>query len=158
MAAAFQEVGVAAASVDGSMSVKKRDRVLADYAEGQLTMLCACDILSEGWDSPLTEVLLMARPTLSKIVYVQQLGRGTRKAEGKDCLLVFDFIDNTVRHAQALSVHGLLKKGEYRPGALVAAPDRVASDSARTSRVRWLPRQTLCSKRRILRLRRERPR
>jgi hypothetical protein len=123
MAAAFQEVGVATASVDGSMSAKKRESVLVDYEEGRLTVLCACDILSEGWDSPLTEVLLMARPTLSRIVYVQQLGRGTRKAEGKDCLLVFDFIDNTVRHAKALSVHGLLKKSEYRPGALVAAPD-----------------------------------
>jgi superfamily II DNA or RNA helicase len=121
MAAAFQEVGVSAASVDGAMPVKKRDGVLADYEAGRLTVLCACDILSEGWDSPLTEVLLMARPTLSRIVYVQQLGRGTRKAVGKDCLLVFDFIDNTVRHAQALSVHGLLKRGEYRPGALVAA-------------------------------------
>ena len=105
--------------------MKKRDSVLTDYEAGRLTVLCACDILSEGWDSPLTEVLLMARPTLSKIVYVQQLGRGTRKAAGKDCLLVFDFIDNTVRHAQALSVHGLLKKGEYRPGALVAAPDQL---------------------------------
>jgi hypothetical protein len=123
MAEAFREAGVAAASVDGSMSAKKRDGLLADYEAGRVTVLCACDILTEGWDSPITEVLLMARPTLSKIVYVQQLGRGTRKAAGKDCLLVFDFIDNTARHAQALSVHALLKKSEYRPGALVAAPD-----------------------------------
>ena len=41
---------------------------------------------------------------------LQQLGRGTRKAPGKDCLLVFDFIDNTSRYAQAMSAHRLFKK------------------------------------------------
>ena len=46
-------------------------------------MLCACDLLNEGWDCPDVEVLLMARPTLSKVIYLQQLGRGTRKAPGQ---------------------------------------------------------------------------
>ena len=44
-----------------------------------LRVLCACDVLNEGWDAPETEVLLMARPTLSKVIYQQQLGRGMRK-------------------------------------------------------------------------------
>lgn len=80
-------------------------------------------MLNEGWDSPGTEVLLMARPTLSKILYVQQLGRGTRVFPGKEYLLVFDFIDKADRYAQALNVHRTFGKGIYRPGALVAAPD-----------------------------------
>ena len=48
-----------------------------------INVLCACDLLNEGWDSPKTEVLFMARPTMSKTVYMQQLGRGTRKCKGK---------------------------------------------------------------------------
>ena len=41
-------------------------------------VLCACDLLNEGWDCPATEVLFMARPTMSKVLYTQQLGRGMR--------------------------------------------------------------------------------
>jgi superfamily II DNA or RNA helicase len=123
MATEFVKKGISAASVSGRMDVNHREQALTSYEAGQLRVLCACDILNEGWDSPRTEVLLMARPTLSKIVYVQQLGRGTRKAPGKEYLLVFDFIDKSTRYAQSLSVHRLLKKTEYRPGALVAAPD-----------------------------------
>jgi superfamily II DNA or RNA helicase len=47
----------------------------------------------------------MARPTMSKTIYMQQLGRGTRKAEGKDYLMVFDFIDNASLFNMSLSSH-----------------------------------------------------
>jgi len=66
----------------------------------------------------------MARPTLSRIIYLQQLGRGTRKspATRKECLYVFDFVDNAGRYNAALSLHRLLGKKQYRPGELVLAP------------------------------------
>jgi len=130
MAVAFEKAGVKAAFVSGRMREQQRHRVLEAYQSGKVQVLCACDILNEGWDSPETEVLLMARPTLSKVVYVQQLGRGTRKAPGKACLLVFDFIDNTSRYVQAMSAHRLFKKPHYRPGALVAAPEELAAEEA----------------------------
>jgi hypothetical protein len=77
------------------------------------------------------EVLLMARPTLSKIIYMQQLGRGTRKAPGKESLIVFDFVDNTGRYGQSWSLHRLSRKNSYRPGELVLAPeDRIAEEQA----------------------------
>ncbi|MCW5979054.1 MAG: DEAD/DEAH box helicase [Bryobacteraceae bacterium] len=123
MASEFKNAGVAAASVSGRMPLNQREEVLRAYQAGEIAVLCACDILNEGWDSPCAEVLLMTRPTLSKIVYVQQLGRGTRKAPGKEHLLVFDFVDQSTRYAQALSLHRLFKKTEYRAGALVAAPE-----------------------------------
>lgn len=123
MASVFKSAGVAASSVSGRMPVNHREEVLSAYEAGEIAVLCACDILNEGWDSPRTEVLLMARPTLSKIVYVQQLGRGTRKAPGKEHLLVLDFVDESTRYAQALSLHRLFKKAEYRAGALVAATE-----------------------------------
>lgn len=57
----------------------------------EIQVLCACDLLNEGWDCPETEVLFMARPTMSKVLYTQQLGRGMRLFDGKEsliCLLI----------------------------------------------------------------------
>ncbi len=98
MAELCQGCGVAPRSVSGSMRAEDRDATLRAFANGALTAPCACDILNEGWDCPDVEVMLMARPTLSKIVYMQQLGRGTRKAPGKEFLIVFDFVDNAGRY------------------------------------------------------------
>jgi hypothetical protein len=67
----------------------------------------------------------MARPTLSKVVYLQQLGRGTRKAPGKESLIVFDFVDNAMSYNQALSLHRVANKGKYRAGAFVLAPSEL---------------------------------
>jgi hypothetical protein len=104
------------------MKRQDREAVLEAYRKKEVKVLCACDILNEGWDSPDTEVLFMARPTLSKVIYLQQLGRGTRKAPGKDCLLVFDFIDNTTRYNHSVNLHRLLKQKEYVAGAFILAP------------------------------------
>ena len=122
MAIEFNRRGIQAAHVSGRIGHNQRQEVLEAYQKGEIQVLCACDILNEGWDSPETEVLLMARPTLSKVVYVQQLGRGTRPAPGKEYLLVFDLIDNTNRYTQAMNAHRLFGKSSYRPGGLVAAP------------------------------------
>jgi hypothetical protein len=104
---------------------------LTDFREGRLRVLCACDLLNEGWDCPDIEVLLMARPTLSKVIYLQQLGRGTRKAPGKECLVVFDFVDNATRYNQSLSLHRVLGAPQYRPGGLVLAPaDAMTAEQA----------------------------
>ena len=132
MAERFRVQGVAARAVSGAMRADEREAILRAFAGGQLKMLCACDILNEGWDCPDVEVLLMARPTLSKIVYMQQLGRGTRKAPGKESLIVFDFVDNGGRYNQSWSLHRLARSTRYRPGGLVLAPDhRVADEEAR---------------------------
>jgi len=120
-----------ARSVSGSMPARERDEALAAFARGEILMLCACDLLNEGWDCPDIEVLLMARPTLSKIIYMQQLGRGTRKAPGKESLLVFDFVDNAGRYNQSWDLHRLTGTRIYRPGRLVLAPeDRIADEEA----------------------------
>jgi superfamily II DNA or RNA helicase len=128
----FIDAGVAASSVDGRMKRQDREAVLEAYRKKEVKVLCACDILNEGWDSPETEVLFMARPTLSNVIYLQQLGRGTRKASGKDCLLVFDFIDNTTRYNHSVNLHRILKQKEYVAGAFVLAPtDRINEERQR---------------------------
>jgi len=131
VAGLFREAGVNAFVVEGRMNKSDREKVLQDYRDGEIRVLCACDILNEGWDSPETSVLFMARPTLSKVIYLQQLGRGTRLAPGKEALFVFDFIDNSARHNHSINLHRLLKVKEYRPGALLLAPHEMLEEEKR---------------------------
>jgi hypothetical protein len=123
----FQQAGIPAHAVSGRMPRKDREDVLLRYREGTLKVLCACDILNEGWDCPEVEALMMARPTLSKVLYLQQLGRGTRKSPGKESLIVFDFVDNASRYNQSLSLHRVLGQRRYRPGGLALAPSELAA-------------------------------
>jgi len=122
LAERFREQGISAQSVSGRMSPADRKASLDAFAQGALRVLCACDLLNEGWDCPDVEVLLMARPTLSKVIYLQQIGRGTRKATGKECLIVFDFVDNATRYNQSLSLHRILNIPQYKAGSLVLSP------------------------------------
>jgi superfamily II DNA or RNA helicase len=115
----FREAGVAARAVSGRLERDVRRKALEDYGRGEVQVLCACDVLNEGWDAPETEVLLMARPTLSRVIYQQQLGRGMRRHPGKEFLLLFDFVDLFSRHNRALSINRLLRKALYRAGASV---------------------------------------
>lgn len=117
IASMLRENGVNAESVSGQ--TKNRKQILKDYDENKISVLCACDLLNEGWDSPHTEVLFMARPTMSKTIYLQQLGRGMRTYKGKDFLMVFDFVDNANMFNNPYSLHRILCLEKYVPGGLV---------------------------------------
>lgn len=114
--------GVAAAAVSGTMKQSERREFKDRFAANEITVLCACDLLNEGWDCPETEVLFMARPTMSKMLYTQQLGRGMRRSPGKESVMVFDFVDSAGVFNQPYSIHRLLRLNQYRPGELVIAP------------------------------------
>ena len=115
----FQDAGIEALAVSGSMKISERNEQLAKFASGDIKVLCACDLLNEGWDCPQTEVLFMARPTMSKVLYTQQLGRGMRNCEGKDHLMVFDFVDNASQYNVPYSMHRLFKLKDYHAGGTV---------------------------------------
>ena len=115
----IRERGATALAVSGSMKASERKEYLAKFQKGEIKALCACDLLNEGWDCPETEVLFMARPTMSKVLYTQQLGRGMRLADGKESLIVFDFVDNASQYNMPYSMHRLFKLKEYKPGKLV---------------------------------------
>lgn len=115
----IRERGVNACAVSGSMKSSERKEYLAKFQKGEIKALCACDLLNEGWDCPETEVLFMARPTMSKVLYTQQLGRGMRLSEGKECLLVFDFVDNASQYNMPYSMHRMFQLKDYQPGKLV---------------------------------------
>ncbi len=86
------KAGFTVAAVYGSN--KKNDEIFQKYQNKEIQFLISCQLISEGWDSPQTEVVVMARPTLSKVLYTQQIGRGVRKYPGKECLYVIDVVDN----------------------------------------------------------------
>lgn len=119
----LRDNGVKAEAVSGRDRVGIRDKILKDYETGSTNVLCACDLLNEGWDSPHTTVLFMARPTMSKTIYMQQLGRGTRRCPGKDDLLVIDFVDNANMFNMPYSLHRVLDISKYQPMAYVLAPE-----------------------------------
>ena len=118
----FREAGVRAASVSGGMKQAERKEFQDKFVSREIQVLCACDLLNEGWDCPETEVLFMARPTMSRVLYTQQLGRGMRLYPGKESLMVFDFVDNASQYNMPQSLHRLFKLKEYRPGQLAIAP------------------------------------
>lgn len=115
----FQDAGIDVLAVSGSMKTSERNEQLAKFASGDIKVLCACDLLNEGWDCPQTEVLFMARPTMSKVLYTQQLGRGMRNCEGKDHLMVFGFVDNASQYNAPYSMHRLFKLKDYHAGGTV---------------------------------------
>lgn len=87
-AAIFSEVA------GGELSSDSRMGSLADFVAGKLEALCVVDLFNEGIDLPLIDRVVMLRPTDSKIIFFQQLGRGLRVAEGKTHLKVIDFVGN----------------------------------------------------------------
>lgn len=78
IAAAFTELGIKAAHVDGSMSTAERSEVIRKLRAGDIDILSNCSLLGEGWDLPALQCAILARPTASLTVHRQQIGRVMR--------------------------------------------------------------------------------
>ena len=105
--------GVAAAAVFSGDGGDPRMASLAAFQEGRLSALCAVDLFNEGIDLPLVDRVVMLRPTESKIVFLQQLGRGLRAATGKTRLEVIDFVGNhRVFASRIMHLLSLAPRGE----------------------------------------------
>lgn len=88
--------GFRAAEVNGNS--EDRAEVIADFAAGKYDVLCNSMLLTEGWDCPSVDCIVVLRPTKSRSLYCQMVGRGTRLAPGKEHLLLLDFLWHTERH------------------------------------------------------------
>ena len=99
LAETFRAAGVRAQVVSGDMAGHLRRQTLAEYQRGDLQVICNCGVLTEGFDDPATSCIIMARPTKSRPLYVQMVGRGTRLAPAKEDCLVLDIADNAGRHS-----------------------------------------------------------
>ena len=99
--------------------VSSQDRnaisVLEEFSNREFNFLCSVNMLNEGWDEPGINVMVMARPTMSKVLYMQQLGRGLRKS-GKDGeTFVIDVVDQYGYLARPWSTHALFNTASYVP-------------------------------------------
>jgi hypothetical protein len=98
---AFNGVGIKAATIHGAMPTDERRNVLAAYEAGHLQVLCNCMVLTEGFDSPRAQVVVIARPTTSAPLYIQMVGRVLRLFPGKANALVIDVVGASSLHALA---------------------------------------------------------
>jgi superfamily II DNA or RNA helicase len=140
----------AAAHVDGAMAMDRRRKTLADFAEGRIQFLCNCMVASEGFDEPGIELVVMARPTKSRALFCQQVGRGTRPlavlagmlgdlpdadarraviaASEKPSLVVLDFVGNSGRHKLVTAADVL--GGEQYDAEVVERANQKAQEQA----------------------------
>lgn len=88
--------GFQAAEVNGDS--QDRAEILKDFEDGKYNVLCNSMLLTEGWDCPSVDCVVVLRPTKVRSLYCQMVGRGTRLSHGKDHLLLLDFLWHTERH------------------------------------------------------------
>jgi superfamily II DNA/RNA helicase len=135
LAETFQTMGVQAAVVSGETSPETRKQLLHDYERGTLQVLCNCGVLTEGYDAPQTSCILMARPTKSRALYMQCIGRGTRKAPGKQDCIILDITDNCLKHRlEPLSLSAVLGKHLQDGESILEAKAREEQERARQSK------------------------
>lgn len=104
------ERGFNAAEVNGNS--KDRNEITEDFANGKYNVLCNSMLLTEGWDCPSVDCVIVLRPTKSRALYTQMIGRGTRLCEGKDHLLVLDFLWHYEKHSLCRPAHLIAKSDD----------------------------------------------
>ncbi|MEP4079841.1 DUF3427 domain-containing protein [Haloferula sp.] len=92
MARVFREAGVKATAIWGDTPSADREAALRDLDSGALQVLFSVDLFNEGVDLPAIDTVLFLRPTDSSTLFLQQLGRGLRKSQGKSACTVLDFV------------------------------------------------------------------
>lgn len=102
--------GFHAAEVNGNSD--DRAQVLTDFDKGVYNVLCNSMLLTEGWDCPSVDCVIVLRPTKVRSLYCQMVGRGTRLAPGKDHLLLLDFLWHTERHELCRPAHLICQNEE----------------------------------------------
>jgi superfamily II DNA or RNA helicase len=111
----FRNHGFKAYSVDGSMEDEMRKSILGGLENGTVQIVTSCDLISEGTDIPAIGCAILLRPTQSKGLYLQQVGRALRPCAGKEYAYVLDHVGNTEAHGlpydqQEWSLDGETKK------------------------------------------------
>lgn len=102
--------GFRAAEVNGES--KDRAEILHGFDRGEYDILCNSMLLTEGWDCPSVDCIVVLRPTKSRSLYSQMVGRGTRLFDGKESLLLLDFLWLTERHELCRPAHLLARSKE----------------------------------------------
>ena len=104
------ERGFDAAEVNGES--QDREQILEDFEGNKYNILCNSMLLTEGWDCPPVDCIVVLRPTKIRSLYSQMAGRGTRLHPGKDHLLLLDFLWHTERHELCHPAHLICESPE----------------------------------------------
>jgi len=157
LASEFLAAGVEAQAVYGDMPKEERRDILQGFSAGEVQVVTNCNLLTEGYDEPSIEALLMARPTRSSVLYTQMVGRGTRPFPGKTECLVLDFTDTATGICTLGTLAGLpldaMRNGQSvaeaeaereaaEAGKLLRTSSKVVAtsfDLLERSRFRWVP-------------------
>lgn len=133
LAETLRGMGVEAAHVSGDTPENERRELLRKFSDGEVRVLANCSVLTEGWDEPSVECILMARPTKSRALYQQCLGRGLRPAPwaGKADCLVLDVVGNSLKH-RLVTVASLEGK---EPGGAAEVSGRESGDEPKPRRM-----------------------
>lgn len=82
----------------------ERNRIMCDFADGKINVICTVDMFNEGIDVPDVNIIVFQRVTHSRRIFIQQLGRGLRISEGKEKVIVLDFVSDIRRFAAGLDL------------------------------------------------------
>lgn len=138
MTEAYQAAGIPAAYVTGSTIKTERQKLYQQLATGEIKILSSVQVLTEGFDLPQIACVIMARPTQSRALYTQAVGRGMRLAPGKKDCLIIDLTDNCYRlrltPQNFKSVVGKLKEDETLLDAVEREEDEKAEREATEKR------------------------
>lgn len=122
VAQSFRRAGIPAEIYVSSTDSAERKELIEKLKYGDLKILCVVDVLNEGADIPFVECLLFLRPTESKLLFYQQLGRGLRRSVGKSHCIVIDFIGNFKNAYKILEYQSLLDDEENVRSYYFATP------------------------------------
>lgn len=107
----FRSFGISAEAVSGSTEIDERRAMLRRYASGETQVIVNCAVLTEGFDEPRTDCIVVARPTKSRALYTQMVGRGTRRHPDKTDCLVLDVVGASMVHS-LVTIPSLFGVGE----------------------------------------------
>lgn len=105
--------GISARAYTGQTA--SAEKVMERFKKKEIRFLYSCNMISEGWDYPELGILVMARPTLPKVLYLQQIGRGLRKTQGKDHVYIIDVVDEYGAMAKPCSMYSIFANAVYVP-------------------------------------------
>jgi superfamily II DNA or RNA helicase len=114
MSTGLRERDFGARALHSGLNEREAERRLRSFRRGDLEVITAVDMLNEGVDIPEVDIIVFLRVTHSRRIFLQQLGRGLRIAEGKDKVTVMDLVADIRRIAEAVEIDEELYKGETK--------------------------------------------
>lgn len=111
IAEALNDMGISAEAIYGTMKEDKKASILSSFRRGEISCLCNCQLLTEGFDEPSINGILLARPTRSRGLFLQMIGRGLRICPGKINCKIIDIVDN---HRSLMGFNNILEPEKYK--------------------------------------------